>query len=105
MGNNSSATVHPNDLRKHAAGRAEREKEREKAREKKERPRQPSKEERESKRLAKMAMGAPEKEYEKGVAFNKNPDFHDGWDDTKVAENPTSPLPQSSMKQVNAAGE
>ena len=106
MGNNSSASVHPNDQRKYAVAKAERDREREKVREeKKERPRQPpTKEQRESKRLAKMAMGTPEKEYDKGVAFNKNPDFTDGWDDTKIAKNPTSPLPQSSMKQVNAAG-
>ena len=106
MGNNSSASVHPNDQRKYAVAKAERDREREKVwEEKKERPRQPpTKEQRESKRLAKMAMGTPEKEYDKGVAFNKNPDFTDGWDDTKIAKNPTSPLPQSSMKQVNAAG-
>ena len=85
MGNNSSATVHPNDKRKYAVGKAEREREREKEREeKKERSRQPlTKEQRESKRLAKMAIGAPEKEYEKGVAFNKNPDVTDGWDDVE----------------------
>ena len=106
MGNNSSATVHPNDKPKYTVGKVEREREREKEREeKKERSRQPlTKEQRESKRLAKMAIGAPEKEYEKGVAFNKNPDVTDGWDDEKISKNPTTPLPQSSMKQVNASG-
>ena len=53
---------------------------------------------RESKRLEKLAMGQAERDYDKGVAFNRSRNFAKDWDESDRALKPTVPIPKGNSE-------
>ena len=61
-------------------------------------PQRDGKAARESKRLAKMALGLPDQQYKKNVTFNNSSNFAEAWDDSNRAVKPTIPISKGSIE-------